>query len=361
MPAAMKTVTTAGPRALRLGFLALTDAAPLIVAQERGFFAARGLKVALQRQVGWATIREKIVFGELDAAPAPAPMLWATRLGLGCAATRVLTGFVFNLNGNVLVLSAELHAAGVRDAASLRSIARSRHGESRLTIGVVFPYSVHHLMVRQWLVGAGIQPDRDVRIAIVPPAQMYRNLHAGTIDGFCAGEPWGSICVRAGVGWCPTWSAAQLPGHIEKVLMVTERFATARAEEHGALVGALTEAAAWCDDPANREALVALLGSNAYLNVPARVLLPALTGRFDAGFGRVEQVPDFVVFHRGGINEPDPAKAAGLQQQLVVAGILPVVDQALPRELFRPDLFRTAAGMAPPAAAAIPSTAGAVS
>lgn len=330
-------------RPLRLGFLALTDAAPLVIAQQKGFFAAQGLNVLLQREVGWATIREKIVYGELDAAQAPAPMLWSVQQGLGCVAAPVLTAFVFNLHGNALTLSNALHEAGVRDAASLRSVAKARRGESRLTLGVVFPYSSHHLMLRQWLGTAGIDPVNDVRIAVVPPAQMFRNLQAGTIDGFCSGEPWNSIAVRENAGWCPTWSAAQSPGHVEKVLMVTKRFATLRSVEHAALVAALAEAAAWCDETQNREELAEILGGAAFLNLPARVIQPALLGRFDCGHGRVEHVSDFVVFHRHQANVPSLAKASALQGELVAAGILPAHTPAdLPAQLFREDLHRAA-------------------
>ena len=130
--------------------------------------------------------------------------------------------------------------------------------------------------------------------------------------------------------------------------MVTERFAITRAAEHRALVAALAEAGAWCDVPENREPLAALLCTATYLNVPARVLLPALLGRFDCGFGRIEPAPDFVVFHRGGANVPALPKAAGLQQELVKAGILPEnVNRELPRQLFREDLYREA--VPPPA------------
>lgn len=328
---------------LRVGFLALTDAAPLIVAQQHGYFARHGLNVVLEREVGWATIREKIIYGELDAAQAPAPMLWSTQLGIGCAPAAVLTAFVFNLHGNALTLSNRLYLEGVRDAATLRAVARARRGENRLTIGVVFPFSSHHLHLRQWLGAAGVKPDSDVRVAIVPPAQMFRNLEAGTIDGYCAGEPWNSIAVRAGAGWCPMWSAAQSPGHMEKVLMVTKAFAVRRPEVHAALVAALVEAARWCDDEANRTALGELLGAAKYLNLPARVIAPGLGGRFDCGHGRVEQVPDFVVFHRGDANVPGADKAAALQQELVAAGILPTTTGAdVSGALFREDIYRAA-------------------
>jgi ABC-type nitrate/sulfonate/bicarbonate transport system substrate-binding protein len=327
----------------RVGFLALTDAAPLIVAQHHGFFARAGLRVQLEREVGWATIREKILYGELDAAQAPAPMLWSAQLGLGCGPHPVLTGFVFNLHGNAFTLSNALYAEGVRDAATFRAVAKSRRGESRLTLGVVFPFSSHHLHLRQWLERAGIQPDHDVRIAIVPPAQMFRNLQAGTIDGYWAGEPWNSIAVRAGIGWCPTWSAAQAPGHMEKVLMVSERLAETRAAEHNALIAALAAAAEWCDQPDHTAELAELLGSAPYLNLPARAITPALTGHFDCGNDRVETIPDFLVHHRHGANLPSVEKAKLLQHELCRAGLLPAnVDPELPRRLFREDLYRNA-------------------
>src|SRR5947208_3635729 len=167
-PAAI-TAPASSSTALRIGFLALTDAAPFLVGRELGFFARRGLRVELRREIGWATIREKIIFGELDAAPAPAPMLWATHLGLGCAPTEVVTAMVLNLNGNAITLSNALWDAGVRDAASLRTHVRERRARQLLTFGVVFQYSSHHLLLRDWLRTAGLEPERDVRIVVVPP------------------------------------------------------------------------------------------------------------------------------------------------------------------------------------------------
>lgn len=222
LPAASATVR---PRSLRLGFLALTDAAPFAVAEHLGFFSKHGLRVELRREIGWATIREKIIYGELDAAQAPAPMLWSTQLGLGCPPCDVLTALVLNVHGNALTLSRALWGAGVRDAASLRAHAKDRRARQPLTLGIVFQFSSHHLLLRDWLLAANINPERDVRIVVVPPAQMFRNLAAGTIDGYCAGEPWNTLAVHEGAGWRPAWSAAQSPGHLEKVLMVTPRFA----------------------------------------------------------------------------------------------------------------------------------------
>lgn len=344
MPPIAKKKHVPAPRPLRVGFLPLTDAAPLVVAEELGFFAKRGLRVSLSRQVGWATIREKILYGELDAAHALAPMLWATRLGLGCAPQPVLTAFVLNLHGNALTLSQALWNEGVRDIPTLRDRARARRATHPMTFGVVFLFSSHHLHLCEWLRASSIDPARDVRIVIVPPAQMYRNLAAGTIDGYFAGEPWNSLAVREGTGWCPAWSSALHPGHPEKVLMVTQHFAETRPDEHGALIAALAQACAWCDRPENRAPLAELLADARYLNLAARVIAPALTGRFDCGHGRLENIPDFHVFHRNEANVPTQARASALQASLVEAKLLPevLVTPSLSREIFREDIYHEA-------------------
>jgi ABC-type nitrate/sulfonate/bicarbonate transport system substrate-binding protein len=271
-------------------------------------------------------------------------MLWSTTLGIDSVACNVTTGLVLNLNGNALTLSEQLWSAGVRDSLTLRDEARRRRGERKLTFGVVFNFSSHHLFLRSWLRDGGINPDRDVRIVVVPPAQMFRNLVAGTIDGYCAGEPWNSLAVREKIGWCPAWSAAQQPGHVEKVLLVTERFADERAAEHAALIAAFVEACAWCDEPANREPLAQLLARASYINQSVRVIAPALTGAFNCGHGRTENVPDFHVFHAAQANQPSIAKAASVQQDLIAAGLLPsgAVTEQLPHRLFREDIFEHA-------------------
>ncbi len=344
MPDLLPTGLSAPPRPLRVGFLALTDAAPLITAQELGLFTRQGVKVQLSREVGWATARDKIAFGELDAAHALAPLLWAMHLGLDCAPTEVCTGLILNLHGNALTLSTRLHALGVTDAATLREEARRRRGENKLTFGVVFPHSMHHVLLRQWLRAARLDPDQDVRIAVVPPAQMFRNLAAGTLDGYCAGEPWNTLAVQQGAGWCPAWSARLAPGHVEKVLLVRATFAQQRAPEHHALLAAVAAAAAWCDEPKHRAQLADMLAAPAYLNLPAKVIAPALLGNFSSQAGRIEHVPDFHIFSRGGAGVPTTARADALQADLVAAGLVPAKEAtpALARRLFREDLHREA-------------------
>jgi ABC-type nitrate/sulfonate/bicarbonate transport system substrate-binding protein len=344
MSANVTSHSTLPPRPLRIGFLALTDAAPLVVAKELGCFERQGLQVELCREVGWATIRDKVVYGELDAAHAPAPMLWAAQLGLGCGPADVCTGFVFNLHGNAITLSTRLWEAGVRDAATLREEALRRRGENKLTFGIVFGHSMHHVLLRQWLRDAHLDPERDVRIAVVPPAQMFRNLVAGTLDGYCAGEPWNTLSVQQAQGWCPAWSSALAPGHVEKVLLVRHGFAERHAVEHLRLIAALTTAARWCDEPANRPELARLLSAPAYLDLPETVIAPSLLGRFTTRPGVTESVPDFHVFSRGDANAPTADRAATLQNELVTSGIIPrsSLVPSLSRRLFREDLYREA-------------------
>ena len=329
---------------LRIGFVALTDAAPIVMAKEQGLFSKHGIDVELSREVGWATIREKIIYGELDAAHAPAPMLWSTRLGLGSAPSAVLTAIVLNLHGNAITLSERLWDAGVRDPASLRDEARRRRGERKLTFGVVFTFSSHHLFLLAWLRAAGLDPARDVRIVVVPPAQMFRNLAAGTIDGYCVGEPWNSLAVREKAGWCPAWSATFQPRHLEKVLMVTEKFATERHAEHTAVIQALNEACLWCHEPAHREQLAQTLAGPHYINQSARIIAPALLGAFDCGHEQIASIPDFHIFHGEDTNCPNVEKATLLQRDLVEAGLIEeaTADDTLPAKLFRTDLFHQA-------------------
>jgi ABC-type nitrate/sulfonate/bicarbonate transport system substrate-binding protein len=343
----MSTPSTAASlraRPIRIGFLALTDAAPLVVAQARGCFARRGLPVELCREVGWATIRDKVIYGELDAAHAPAPMLWAAQLGLGCAPADVCTGFVFNLHGNAITLATRLWTAGVRDADTLRAEALRRRGEKKLTFGIVFPHSMHHVLLLHWLKAARLDPERDVRIAVVPPAQMFRNLAAGTLDGYCAGEPWNTLAVQHGEGWCPAWSATLSPGHVEKVLMVRQGFAERHRADHALIIAALAEAAAWCDEPQHRAELAEILSVPAYIDLPATVIAPTLLGHFTCRPGVNESVPDFHVFSKGDANAPTPARAATLQNELITSGLVPraQLSPSLPRRLFREDLYREA-------------------
>lgn len=332
----------ATPKKLRVGFVPLTDCAPLVMAHELGLFKKFGLNVALSRELGWATIRDKVIHGELEAAHAVAAMPLAATLGIGSVACDCLTALVLNLHGNAITLSNELWQNGVRDGKTLRAeIIRQRH-EKTFTFGVVHPFSSHNFLLRDWLTAAGINPVSDVRIVVVPPPQMVVNLKAGNLDGFCAGEPWNSLAVHAKVGWIAATSAELAPGHPEKVLMVRRGFSEQHDEQHIALVAALIEACEFCDAPGNQEQIVATLAQPAYVNVSAAALRRGFGVEFDFGHGVARHVPNFCIFHRHNANEPDAGKAAWVLQRLRASGLCPepaALTAELGHRTFRTDIF----------------------
>jgi ABC-type nitrate/sulfonate/bicarbonate transport system substrate-binding protein len=328
-----------------LGFVPLTDSAPLIVAHELGLFRRCGLRVALSRELGWATIRDKVIYGELDAAHAVVGMPFAATLGLGSIRCNCITALVLNLHGNAITLSNELRKRGVTDATTLRAeIVRAR-GQKTFTFGVVFPFSSHNFLLRQWLLRAGISPDRDVRIVIVPPPQMAANLKAGHLDGFCVGEPWNSVAAKVRAGWTVTASAELDPGHPEKVLMVRQDFAEQRAEEHVALVSALLAACEFCQAPENRNETISILSRPEYVGVSSEALRPGFEGRFDFGCGTTRSVPEFNVFYGREANEPSVEKAAWVIRRLHESGLCggPQLNFSLGKQVFRADIFEKAA------------------
>jgi ABC-type nitrate/sulfonate/bicarbonate transport system substrate-binding protein len=331
-----------------VGFVPLTDCAPLAMAQELGLFQKYGLRVELSRELGWASIRDKIIHRELDAAHALAAMPVAASLGLGSIACDCLTGLVLNLNGNAITLSNDLWARGVRDGKTLRAeISRSRPGKV-LTFGVVFPFSSHRHLLRRWLSAHGIAPERDVRIVVVPPPQMAANLRAGHLDGFCAGEPWNSVAVQARAGWIAVTSLDLDPLHPEKVLMVRRDFAARRHPEHLALIAALLEACEYCDQPENHGLIISTLAQPEYVGVAESTLRHGLAGELDCGHGVRRVIHDFGRFHRDRANEPSGDKAAWVLQLMRSSGLCPpasVVNFALGRNIFRTDIFDAASAL----------------
>jgi ABC-type nitrate/sulfonate/bicarbonate transport system substrate-binding protein len=335
-----KNHRSSAPDCIRLGFIALNDCAPLVVAQELGFFARHGLRVSLTREVGWATIREKVLFGELEGAHAPAGMVVAATCGLGSVAEDCLTGIVLNLHGNAIVLSQRLHRAGIRDGHTLREHVRRKR--EALTFGVVYQWSSHHVLLRQWLRSHGIAPDVDVRIVVVPPSQVLTNLRAGNLDGYCVGEPWASLAVVQKSGWVVARSAELAPSHPEKVLMVRRVYAERSHDEHLALIGALREACAFCDDPANREEMIPLLARREYVGTPVDALRMSMDSRYDFGHGRVEECAGFNVFSRDEANAPTSEKGRWVSDGLVQSGLVASLPAGIAEQCFRSDLYRAA-------------------
>jgi ABC-type nitrate/sulfonate/bicarbonate transport system substrate-binding protein len=330
-------------RPLRLGFVALCDCAPVVMAEELGLFSKYGIAVELRREVGWATIRDKIIYGELDAAHAPAGLVVAASCGLGSIQSECVTGLIISLNGNAITLSDALWKQGVRDGKSLRNeIVR---GKPTHVFGIVHSYSAHSFLLRNWLRDHGIIPDRDIRLVVVPPAQVHANLKAGHLDGYCVGEPWNSLAVLSRTGWCVATSDELAPGHPEKALMVRRDFAERSEREHLALIAALIESCRFCARPENRERIIETLAQTHIVGAPIQALRMGMAGTFDYGHGRIEKHSSFHIFSGEGVNDPTVEKSDWVIRNLLKSGL--VTDPTLvpvekASDWFRTDIFKKA-------------------
>lgn len=306
---------------VRIGFVPLVDCAPLLVAEAIGLFHRHGVMVRLSCEVGWATVREKLLYGQLDAAHAIAGLALAMRMGIGTPPMPVIAPFVFNLHGNAITLSRDLWNRGVRDAVGLHKLLRSSSGRL-LTLGVVSRFSSHAFLVRQWLASGGIVNGSRVRTVVLPPTQMASNLAAGLIDGFCVGEPWNSVAVDSGAGWIVATSEQLAPDHPEKVLLMSEQFIWDHRDQAAAIVAALREACSFCDLPENRPDVVRILLESGHFPECHHALHKSLIGPLDLGTGQTAEVSNFHNFRRRDANTPTAERGAWLVQEFLRQGLI---------------------------------------
>lgn len=320
--------STEAAQPIRVGFKPLTDCAPLLVAKDKELFRKHGVRVELSCEVGWATIREKLLYGQLDAAHAIAGLALAMRLGLSCQSCRVVAPFVFNLHGNAITLSRDLWDLGVRDAVSLKKLIRNTPTR-RFTFSTVSKFSSHYFVLRQWLASGGIDVNQDVRIVVLPPTQIVGNLQAGLIDGGCVGEPYNSSAVVSGAGWIAATSEQLAPNHPEKVFLTTEALIAKRSDQVTAIINALKEACAFCDQPENRpEVAGILIRSGFFHHQNEDILRRSLCGPLELGCGRVVDSSTFYIFHRRDANEPTWQRGRWLMEQFVEHGLITPAERA---------------------------------
>jgi len=343
---------------LSLGFIPLTDCAPLVAAQEKGFFREQGLRVSLSRESSWANIRDKVSVGMLDGAQMLAGMPLAAACGLEVSAPLV-TALNLDLNGNAITVSHTLYrelldtkepalTTPLGSARALKQMIEERRatGDKPLVFAMVSPVSSHNYLLRYWMATAGIDPDRDLSLTVVPPPHMVNYLRAGVISGFCVGEPWNTEAVQTGLGRTLVTSYDLWNNHPEKVLGVTRGWAAAHPNTHQALLRALLQAGAWLDRPDNRREICALLSQGRYVNCPEEVLAQSMTGTFRyAADAEPLARPDFNVFHRYAAGFPWCSHALWLLTQMVRWRQLrkPIKLAALAESVYRPDLYRQAA------------------
>ncbi|WP_106477458.1 CmpA/NrtA family ABC transporter substrate-binding protein [Phytohalomonas tamaricis] len=343
---------------LSIGMLPLSDAAPLVVAVHNGFFEREGLEVTLSVEASWANIRDKMQLGSLDAAQMLALMPLASSLGLDGRKTAILSAMTLNLNGNAITVSNDVYQQmlalaptqahdSTTTAAALSQIikARQQQGLEPLRFATVYTFSSHRYLLRYWLASAGIDPDRDLDLRVVPPPQMAAQLEAGQIDGYCVGDPWNTMAAKRTSGVVLASSENIWQNGQEKVLGVREEWVKTHPDTHRALLRALIQACAWLDaDIEHRRIAASLLVDGGYLDVPPHIVEETLVAN---------GLEHGVLFHRYSANFPWRSHTLWFATQMARWGHIKdtaIVHDAVLR-CTRPDLYRQAAddlGLASP-------------
>jgi nitrate/nitrite transport system substrate-binding protein len=311
---------------LKLGFIKLTDMAPLAVAYEKGYFEDEGLSVSLEAQSNWKVLLDRVIDGELDGAHMLAGQPLAATIGFGTTA-EIVTAFSMDLNGNATTVSNDVWAmmrpsvqndADGRPAhpisarALLPVIANFQAQGKAFRMAMVFPVSTHNFELRYWLAAGGIHPgfyapgdvtgqiEADALLSVTPPPQMPSTLEAGTIHGYSAGEPWNQQALAKGIGVPVVTDAEIWRNNPEKVFGVTRAWAEANPYTHLALVKALIRAGAWldADGGANRAEAARIIARPDYVGADEAVIASSMTGTFQYEKGDTRSVPDFNVFFR---------------------------------------------------------------
>lgn len=331
---------------VKLGFVPLVDCAIPVVAAEKGFAQAEGIDLVLERANSWATLRDKLAFGLIDAAHILAPLPLAMALGIaGIPRARTIVPMALGLGNNAITLSNALYQrmeqaapdvmAGppALRARALRPLIDADRvaGKLPLSFATVFPFSCHHYELRAWLAAGGIDSASEVNLGVIAPPRMVESLASGWIDGFCVGEPWNHRAMQKGVGTVVVAKTDIWPDGLEKVLGIRADWAGDNADGVSALIRALARATAWAVDPANRAELAALLAEPHFVGLDAGLIEQCLTGAMPA--------PDQ--------GRPRAADARRLLAEMALAGQVALpLDGAdiLVAEVWRGDLYDIAVG-----------------
>jgi nitrate/nitrite transport system substrate-binding protein len=311
---------------LKLGFIKLTDMAPLAIAYEKGFFEDEGLYVTLEPQANWKVILDRVITGELDGAHMLAGQPLGAAVGFGTKAD-IVTAFSMDLNGNAITVSNEVWnlmkaqvpidgqgkpAHPIKADALKPAVDAFKANGKRFQMGMVFPVSTHNYELRYWLAAGGLHPGfyspsdvsgqikADVFLSVTPPPQMPAALEAGTIHGYCVGEPWNQQAIFKGVGVPVITDLEIWKNNPEKVFGVTRAWAEKHPNTHLALLKALIRAGMWLDanNGANRKEAAQILSRSEYVGADYRVIANSMTGTFEYDRGDKRSVPDFNVFFR---------------------------------------------------------------
>jgi len=269
---------------LNIGFVPITCATPIIMAQPLGFYERYGLNAQVIKTAGWAVARDKSLAGEYDASHMLTPMPLAMTLGAGSVAEPYIMPAVENINGQAIVLSNE--HKDKRDPKQWKGF----------TFGVPFEYSMHNFLLRYYVAEHGLDPDVDIQIRVVPPPEMVANLRAGNLDGYLSPDPFNQRAVWENIGFIHILTKEIWEGHPCCAFAAPLSFATELPNTYGALLKAIIDATQYASNPDNRKEISAAIAPTNYLNQPVEVIEQVLTGTYADGLGEVKQVPDRIDF-----------------------------------------------------------------
>lgn len=363
---------------LKFGFIKLTDMAPLAVAYEKGFFEDEGLYVTLEAQANWKVLLDRVIDGELDGAHMLAGQPLGATIGIGTKA-EVITAFSMDLNGNAITVSNDTWAqmkpflskesdgkiVHPIKADALKPVVQQYRDQGKpFNMGMVFPVSTHNYELRYWLAAGGINPGyyapqsgdnsgqlkADVLLSVTPPPQMPATLEAGTIKGYCVGEPWNQQAVFKGIGVPVVTDYEIWKNNPEKVFGVSKAWAEKYPNTHIRVVKALIRAAHWLDENnnANRSEAVAMLAKSQYVGADQEVIANSMTGTFEYEKGDKREVPDFNVFFRHNATYPYYSDAIWYLTQMRRWGQIADAKSDdwymnIAKEVYRPDIYQQAA------------------
>lgn len=374
---ALAKVGYAEKEELKFGFIKLTDMAPLAIAYEKGFFEDEGLYVTLEAQANWKVLLDRVIDGQLDGAHMLAGQPLGATMGYGTKAD-IITAFSMDLNGNAITVSNSVwdkmkknipHKDGKPvhpiKADALKPVIEGYKNEGKpFNMGMVFPVSTHNYELRYWLAAGGIHPgyyaphkgdtsgqiNADALLSVTPPPQMPSTMEAGTIDGYCVGEPWNQQAVFKGIGVPVVTDYEIWKNNPEKVFGVSKTWAEKNPNTHIRIVKAMIRAAQWLDENnnANRPEAVKILAKSQYVGADYDVIANSMTGTFEYEKGDKREVPDFNVFFRHNATFPYYSDAIWYLTQMRRWGQIsePKSDEwykDLAKKVYRPDIYAAAA------------------
>ncbi len=336
---------------IKVGFIALTDCASCVMAQELGLFKQYGLNVELQKQASWASLRDGLLTGDLQAAHMLFGMPFSVYTGVGgTAGKEIQIAMMLDNNGQGITLSNEDFGGkvGFRTLDRLKPAVEALKAKKEATFAMTFPGGTHDLWLRYWFAAAGVD-QKTVKIITIPPPQMVANMKVNNMDGYSVGEPWNGIAVKEGIGFTAISSQDIWKHHPEKALGVNVEFAAKRRDDLKLVMRAILEASKFIDEPKNKSQVAKVIGAQSYVNATADVIDARLEGRYALGkdLGEHTYTDDYMFFYRDGqVNFPRKAHAAWFMAQYVRFGYLKDLPdtKAIADKLILSDLYREVAG-----------------